>query len=115
MNLAYKAAQLAAPEKAGSFLRALRHAAVIDRLPITHYEIIMKIVRETGINEEAFNRYYHDGSAEAALNEDLSFARRLGIRSLPTYLIQYKDKAILIQSFDYNDFSAVFSRITTGE
>ncbi len=40
-----------------------------------------------------------------ALNEDLTFASRLGIHSLPAYLMQYEDKTILMQSFEYQDFS----------
>ncbi len=105
LNLAYKAAQLADLEKADAFLVALRHATVINCLPTTHFDIIMKIVRETGIDEEPFIRHYQDGSSEAALNEDLAFAHRLGIHSLPAYLIQYKNKALLMQSFEYQDFS----------
>lgn len=42
---------------------------------------------------------YTDEDIEAYL----TLAHRLGIRSLPTYLIQYKDKALLMQSFDYQD------------
>lgn len=105
LNLAYKAVQLADPEKADTFLIALRHATVIDCLPTTHFDIIMKIVRDTGIDEEAFLQHYRDGNAEAALNEDLTFASRLGIHSLPAYLMQYEDKTILMQSFEYQDFS----------
>ena len=40
LNLAYKAAQFAAPEKADAFLVALRHATVIYSLPTTHFNII---------------------------------------------------------------------------
>ena len=84
---------------------------MIDCLPTTHFDIIMKIVRETGIDEEAFIRHYQDDSAETALNEDLNFARRLGIHSLPAYLMQYKDKALLMQSFNYQDFSNAIKRV----
>ena len=97
LNLAYKAAQLAAPDKADGFLIALSHATVIDCLPTTHFDIIMKVVRASGINEDAFILHYQDGSAEAALNEDLAFARRLGIPSLPAYLIQYNGHASIQQ------------------
>jgi len=105
LNLAYKAAQLTDPKKADAFLIALRHATVIDCLPTTHFDIIMKVVRKTGIDEESFIQNFQDGSAEAALNEDLNFSRRLGIHSLPAYLIQCKEKALLMQSFNYQDFS----------
>lgn len=111
LNLAYKAAQLADPEKADALLIALHHATVIDCLPTTHFDIIMRVVRDTGIDEESFIRHYQNGSAEAALNEDLDFASRLGIHSLPAYLMQYKDKALLMQSFEYQDFSDAIKRV----
>lgn len=110
--LAYKAAQLAAPEKADEFLTALRHATVLDRRPTTHEEEILRIVRKVDIEEAAFSRHFHDGSAEAALEQDLAFTRSLGIRSLPTYLLQYRDRALMLQSFDYRDFDRAITRLT---
>ena len=73
--------------------------------------IILHIVRETGIDEESFTRHYQDGTAEAALNEDLAFASRLGIHSLSAYLMEYKDKALLMQSFKYQDFADAITRL----
>lgn len=73
--------------------------------------MIMRVVRDTGTEEASFLRHYQDGSAEAALNEDLAFARRLGIRSLPAYLLQYKENALLLQSFAYQDFTEAIGRI----
>ena len=110
--LAYKAAQLAAPEKANAFLTALRHATVLDCRPTTHEEEILWVVRKVGIEEEAFSGHFHGGSAEAALEQDLAFTRSLGIRSLPTYLIQYRDQALMLQSFDYRDFDRAITRLT---
>ena len=62
------------------------------------------IVNQTGIDEALFSQHFNDGTAEAALQNDFSYAARLGIRSLPTCLIQYKDKALLMQSFAYADY-----------
>ena len=44
-------------------------------------------------------------------NEDLDLTHRLGIHSLPSYLVQYKDKALLMQSFDYQDFSDAIKKM----
>ncbi|MBR0510886.1 MAG: hypothetical protein IJJ85_12285 [Clostridia bacterium] len=41
-----------------------------------------------GLDEKAFLRSFHDGSAEAAFQKDLRFTRFLGICSLPSYLLQ---------------------------
>ena len=110
--LAYKAAQIASPDKANTFLLSLRHATVQDCRPTTHEEEILAVVRKTGINEQAFLAAYRDGRADAALEQDLSLTHRMGIRSLPTYLLQYKEKGMLMQSFDLNDFLAAITRIT---
>lgn len=94
-----------------NFLVALRHATVVKCLPTTHLDIIMKIVKETGINEASFVRNYQNGNAEKVLTEDLAFARRLGICSLSTYLIQYQDKALVMQIFEYADFAEAIEGI----
>ena len=105
LNLAYKAAQLATPDRADAFLVNLRHATVLDCRPTTHIEEILRIVRSTGVDEAAFQQHFNDGTAEAALESDLALTRRLGIRSLPACLIQTNGKALLMQSFDYADFT----------
>ena len=109
--LAYKAAQLADPEKADAFLVALRHATVLDCCPTTHREEILAVVRQCGVDEARFLAHFEDGSAEAALERDLAFTRRLGVRSLPAYLLQSGDKALLLQSFQYADFAAAIARL----
>lgn len=110
--LAYKAAQLTAPDKANDFLTELRHATVLECRPTTHFDEILRIVRKAGLDENAFVQHYRNGSGEAALSDDLSFTRRLGIRSLPSYLIQYGEKAVIMQSFDGTDFIREINRIT---
>ncbi len=109
--LAYKAAQLAAPEKADAFLTALRHATVLNCRPTTHIEEILRVIRRCGIDEELFKKHYQDSSTEAALEQDLALTRSLGIRALPAYLIQYKEKSLLVQSFDYQDFRSAISKL----
>ena len=103
--LAYKAVQLADPNKADAFLTALRHATVLDCRPTTHLEEILHIVKSTGIDEKIFLKHYQDGSADMELKKDLAFMQSLRIHSLPSYLIQHKDQLMLIQSFDYQDFA----------
>lgn len=108
--LAYKAAHLADPDKADTFLTALRHATVLDCRPTTHEDEILAIVRKVGIDEDSFTRHFRDGSAKTALEQDLAYTQSLGIHSLPTYLIQCREKALLMQSFDYLDFTNALSK-----
>ena len=102
--LAYKAAQIAAPELANTFLLKLRRATVLDCRPTTHEEEILAVARASGIEEAAFLSAFHDGRAETALEQDLLLTRRLGIRSLPGYVIQHHGNALFLQSFALGDF-----------
>ncbi len=108
--LAYKDAQIAAPERADGFLQNLRHATVLDCRPTTHEEEILTVVRASGIVEAAFLAAFHDGRAEAALEQDLALTRRLGIHSLPAYVIWHRGKALFLQSFDLDEFIAAIEK-----
>lgn len=114
LNLACKAAQLTAPEKADDFLINLRHATVIDCRPTTRMDVILDVANKTGIDEALFKQHYTDGTAEAALQNDHAFTARVGIRSLPTCLIQYRDKALLMQSFVYEEYNEAISQLTAA-
>lgn len=111
--LAYKAAQLTDPDKADAFLTELRHATVLDCRPTTHIEEIMNVVKNIGIDEESFLTHYKDGSAQNELEKDHAFTQRLQIHFLPTYLIQNAGKALLMQSFQYQDFVDAIAQITS--
>jgi len=111
LNLAYKAAELTDPERAEQFLLNLRRATVVDTRPTTHMEEILDVVRTTGMDEEAFLARYRDGSAMAALEEDLALGCRLGIHSLPAYLLEYQGKSSLLRTFDTEAFAAAIRKI----
>lgn len=112
LNLAYKAVQLTAPDKADLFLYNLRYATIVDCRPTTHLNEITEVVRKTGIDVDRFMTSYNDGSAQAELDEDFALFQRLGLHSLPAYLIQYGEKGYLIQTFSYADFVSVINKIT---
>ena len=112
LNLAYKAAQLVDMDRADEFLTNLRHATIVDVLPTTHFDVILKIVRDTGIDEGKFTQRYNDGSAQAELEKDLTIVRELGIRSLPAYMIQYGEKAVVVRSLiDFENFVSIIEQL----
>lgn len=94
LNLAYKAVQLIDPEKADLFLYNLRYATIVDCRPTTHLEEITDVVRKTGINVDRFMTAYNDGSVQTELDKDFALFQRLGLHSLPAYLIQYGKRDI---------------------
>ena len=115
LNLAYKAAQLTAPELADRFLYNLRYATIVDTRPTTKLEEILKVVRQTGINEKLFLQHYQDSSAETALDSDLTRMHALGIHTLPAYLLQYDGKQMVIkQLIGYDTFVAAIRQISDG-
>jgi len=59
---------------------------------------ILRLVRKTGIDEEKFTGHYEDGSAQAALENDLALGRRLNIHSLPAFMVSYGEMAALVSS-----------------
>ena len=112
LNLAYKAAQLADIDKADEFLTYLRHATIVDVLPTTHFDVILKVVRDTGIDEDRFTQYFNDGTAQTELEKDLAFTRELNIRTLPAYLIQYEEKAVVVRSLiDFENFVSMIEQL----
>lgn len=113
LDIAYKAAQLADPDKADLFLKNLQLATIVETRQTTLPEELLSIAVETGIDPAAFDRNISDGSAEAAFREDLQFTRSLGIYSLPTFLLQYRDRVMLIgQLIGFAEFEKAIQRLT---
>lgn len=112
LNLAYKAAQLSDIDRADEFLKNLRHATIVDVLPTTHFDVILKVVRDTGIDEDRFTQYFNDGTAQTELEKNLAFTRELNIRTLPAYLIQYGEKAVVVRSLiDFENFVSIVEQL----
>ncbi len=116
LNLAYKAAQLADEEKANQFLYNLRYATIVDTKPTTQREEILEVVRQTGLDEEKFCLHFDGDTAQKALEQDLSLGQKLEIHSLPSYLVQYGERKLLIQSLiGYGAFVSVFEELSNGK
>lgn len=113
--LAYKAAQIAAPERADVFLSRLRIATCVECRQTTRWDVIYDVARESGIDAERLRQPIENGQADAALADDLRLTASLGIHSLPAYLLQYQGKAMLLQTFSYDDFVAAIHEISDGQ
>lgn len=112
LNLAYKAAQLADINKADEFLKNLRHATIVDVLPTTHFDVILKVVRDTGIDEDQFTQYFNDCTAQTMLEHDLNMVRKLNIRTLPAYMIQFGERSVIICNLiSYESFVEIIEQL----
>ena len=115
LNIAYKAAQIVDNSKSAEFLYRLRYATIVDCRPTTKLAEILKVVIKSGIDHKKFLTAYNDGSAANNFKQDLQFCRRIGINSLPSYLIQYKSEGALIQNLaGYDTFAQVFDELSGG-
>lgn len=116
LNLSYKSVQIFAPDKADLFLYNLRYATIVDCRQTTKIDEILRVVEQTGINKVEFLKYYNDGTAENKFMEDLILCRQLGIYTLPSYLIQYEENAMLIKSLiGYDSFVSAIKEITKNK
>lgn len=111
LNLAYKAALLTESELADCFLYNLRYATIVDTRPTTKLEEILKVVRQTGIDEQRFLQHYRNGNAETAFHGDLTRMHALGIHTLPAYLLEMTEQREPSNACNYS----AESRQTSGE
>ncbi len=89
------------------------YATIVDCRPTTRLAEILKVVIKSGLDHKKFLAAYNDGSAEKNFQNDLQLCRRIGIHSLPSYLIQYKSDGALIQNLaGYETFAQVFDELS---
>lgn len=114
LNIAYKAAQIVDSTKSAEFLYRLRYATIVECRPTTKLAEILKVVEKTGLDVKKFLAAYNDG-AEKNFQADLQICRRLGIHSLPSYLIQFKSQGALVQNLiGYETFVQIFDELSGG-
>ena len=106
--IAFKAAQLCAPEKAEAYLVRLRRATIVESRPTTHTDELISLAREVGIEESRFRDCLRNGEAERAFMDDLRFTQSMGVHSLPSCLIRCKGKTALFNGMiDYKGFVSI--------
>ena len=115
LDIAYEAVKLIAPDKAERFLYRLLYATIAETRQTTKTEEQLRAAEQCGIDSEAFIEALNNGTAEKSFREDLEMTERMGIRSLPTYLLQYGENAVLIRSLiGYEGFVSAIRELTKG-
>jgi len=113
-NIAYKAAQLTAPELADRFLRRLREGAAFDHRMIHQLEVQTEIADEVGIDTESFKENMASGAAVEAFRKDREECAEYGIRGFPTYIVrdirEDGGKGLLLRGYrQFDQFTAAIS------
>lgn len=114
-NIAYKAAQLVAPDKADQFLRRIREATIVEGLVTSRVDVQMSLADEVGIDIVAFSKAIKDGSAKKAFQGDLGLTRSLGVTGFPTFMVKFYDQRIMLRGYrDLDTFISVIDTATGG-
>ncbi|MBR1895480.1 MAG: DsbA family protein, partial [Pyramidobacter sp.] len=115
LNLAFKAAQLIAPDRAECFLYRLRYAVVVETRPATKRDELIRVAALTGLDTELFSRALGSAKTREALERDLRFTASLGVHSLPATLVQYGNSAMMLSGMgDFHEHAQAIMRVSNG-
>lgn len=85
-SIAFKAAQMQDKDKAVKFLRELRELLFLKKKNITKWEYVEQAAKKVGLNTEQLKKDI-EGKAKQLFQEDLDYARQLGVRGFPSVFI----------------------------
>ena len=110
--MAYKAAELCCPEKALAFLLKLRRTTIVETRQTTRPDELIAVAADAGLDPEQFRMCFEDGRAAEAFQKDLELTRSLGIRQLPTVLIEGREKSLLVSGMaSYDTFISLIDKL----
>lgn len=89
--IAVKAAQIQSKDKAVKFMRILREKLYLEKKNIAKWENIAEAARLTGLDINKLKTDY-EGSAKILFQEDLNYAKTLGVRGFPTLFFADENK-----------------------
>eukprot|EP01136_Pigoraptor_vietnamica_P043135 Opistho-1_new@1592 len=90
-SIAMKAAQMQSKEKALVFMRKLRERVFLDNKNITRWDVIQEAAIYAGLDTTQLKQDY-EGPAKKLFEEDLDYARSLGVRGFPTLFVSTTNK-----------------------
>ncbi|MCC7222136.1 MAG: DsbA family protein [Chitinophagales bacterium] len=110
-SIAFKAAQLQAPNKALQFLRLLREMVFLQKKNITRWEYINAAAIEADLDPTLLQQHYQN-EAKTLLEEDLALARQLGVRGFPTLLLRNAEQET-VKIYGFKPYSVFENAIQT--
>lgn len=116
-GIAYRAAMLASPDRAGLLLRRLRDASIAGAQSTNDWDVIRALARASGIDMQRFDQALADGSANSAFQADLGLTAAIGVSSFPTFQIKTsQDRRMMMRGYlEVADFHRAISQLTDGE
>ena len=113
-NIAYKAAQLADPDKADFFLRRLREATLTEGKVTSDPDVLIELASEAGVDISGFIKALRSGDAEKKFKTDLAITGISGVRGFPSFSIKTSEaREVLLRGYKtYEDFREVISYLT---
>lgn len=111
-SIAFKAAQMQDEKKAIEFLRILRIKLFLQKKNICKWEHVEAAALEVGLNIQELKNAYDD-KAKKAFEDDLLYARSMGVRGFPTifFIDEKNERHLVYGSRPYADYVNVIQKI----
>lgn len=111
-SIAFKAAQMQDEKKAVEFLRVLRIQLFLQKKNICKWEHVEAAAVEVGLNVAELKQAY-EGKAKQAFEDDLAYARSLGVRGFPTifFVDENNQRHLVYGSRPYGDYVNALQKI----
>lgn len=115
-NIAYKAAQLADPDKADAFLRRIREATLTEAKVTSNPDVLFGLAKDVGLCLEAFSKALESGEAKQRFEEDLLHTQKAGVDVFPSFLVATaKGEQTLLRGYiTYEQFQQVITSLSNG-
>ena len=113
LNLAYKAVEIIDKSVAERFLYNLRFATIVECKKTLDFNVILDVVKDTGIDKNKFIEMYHSSKVKQLFDYDYLIAKNLNIRLLPAYCLQIGNRNVLIKKLiDYDGIVDLISKMS---
>jgi len=95
-GIAFKAVQFQSDSFANEFLRRVRVATALEGLQTTREDVLAELASESGANMVEFFDRIISGDAKKAFESDLTLIDKYHIETLPSWLIRYDGKEVVL-------------------
>ena len=114
-NIAYKAAQIADPERADAFLRRIREATMTEGAVTGDYSVLDRLAEDFGLPIEAYREALECGQAESTFKRDVDEAIAAKVQVFPTVTLSvYGKEETFGGYYTFADYVARIRKLSGG-